>query len=620
MDVQVENSPNNTPVRAGNGPPGPWQISIARGLMLAFGSIVFLAVAIVLALGVWSGRENTISLTRQLGEATLSEMENTLHRHLDPARATIDHVAARMEAGRLDPDDVAALSSTLAGALSPMPQTTGLLFIRPNGQGLRAIRNDADVLVSGFDLATEPQARTALDEARQRRNSYWGMPIRPSQFNITLINVRRPVIVNERFAGLLIASVRISDLSERMAKLSANVRGGHAFVLYGKDHVLAHPTLREGFQDASPAKPLPTIDDLDDPVLRAYASQTGKWQRGTTMAQRMGVEIIRTPDDEHWPTLSRRLTTYGDTPWTVGLYFRNEDVAAELRRLIFAGVAGLAVLALSVLAAWLLSRTLARPLNRLALAAEQVRDFELTTFRALPDSRVREIDSAATAFNAMVGSLRWFEVYVPRVLVQRLIRQGDGKMRGSEQRNVTVLFTDIAGFTSLSENMSAEDTAALLNDHFALLGACVEAEAGTIDKFIGDALMAFWGAPDDQPDHADRACRAAIAMRAAIDADNRRRTAEGRPSISVRIGLHSGAAIVGNIGAPGRINYTIVGDTVNTANRLESLARQHPAQNSAVTILLSAETRNAIATDLDIEALGQHQLAGRREPTDVFAI
>lgn len=621
MDIRVESQDDDRAMKDVSEELRRWQISIGRGLMLTFGLLVFLAVAIVLFLGVWSARENTISLTRQLGETALSEMENTLHHHLDPARATVDHLAARMEAGTLDPDDIGTFTNTLAGSLSPMPQVTGLVFIRPDGQGLRAIRNSADILVSSFDLDSEPRGRMALEEASQHRNSYWGKPVRPSQFRITLINVRRPVVVNDRFAGVLVASVRISELSNRIAKSSAGFGGGQAFVLYGDTHVLAHPKLRDGFEGASPEQPLPTIDGVNDPVLQSYVAQTGKWQRGTVMAQRMGVEIIQTADDEYWPTVSRRLTAYGETPWTIGLYFRNEDVNAELRRLLIAGVAGLFVLALAILSAWLLSRYLARPLNGLAIAAGLIRDFELDGIRALPGSRLREIDAAASAFNAMVGSLRWFEIYVPRALVQRLISHGDGTMQSSEQRNVTVLFTDIVGFTSLSEDMSAEDTATLLNSHFALLGTCVETEEGTIDKFIGDALMAFWGAPELQPDHAERACRAALAMRAAVDADNRRRTDLGLPPIAVRIGLHTGETIVGNIGAPGRINYTIVGDTVNTANRLESLARQHPADGSTVTILLSGDTWNAAsATARDARSLGRHRLAGRQEETELFAL
>jgi class 3 adenylate cyclase len=156
--------------------------------------------------------------------------------------------------------------------------------------------------------------------------------------------------------------------------------------------------------------------------------------------------------------------------------------------------------------------------------------------------------------------------------VTRLIRAGDAGTIRPEARELTVMFTDIAGFTAMSETRPAPEVADFLNEHFALLGACVEAEGGTVDKFIGDALMAFWGAPETQTDTAPRACRAALAIARAVDADNARRTAAGRPAIRIRIGLHSGPVVVGNVGWPGRINYTIVGDTVNTCQRLEARA------------------------------------------------
>ena len=502
MDVQVERQQAVVNTAQAADAVQRWQISIGRGLMLAFGGLVFLAVAIVLALGFWSARENTISLTRQLAETTLYDMERALADHLDPARAAIEHLATGIEGGRLDPADESVMVNVMSGALAPTPQIAALLYVRPDGTAIRTLRTGLGAGVDILDIAQEPEAAAAIAEAR-----------------------------------------------------------------------------------------------------------------------RMGVEIIRTEDGENWPTVSRQSTGYGETPWTIGVYFRNEDVGNELRRLVIAGSAGLVVLALAVLSAWLLSRYLAPPLNGLAIAAALVRDFELQQFHSLPNSRLREIDAAANAFNAMVGSLRWFEVYVPRTLVQRLIRQGGGELQQSEQRIVTVLFTDVAGFTALSESMSAEATAALLNEHFAVLGECVEAEDGTIDKFIGDALMAFWGAPDLQPDHAERACRAALAMRAAIDTENSRRTAAGLPIIGLRIGVHTGEAIVGNIGAPGRINYTIVGDTVNIANRLESLAKQYPATDSAVDILLSAETRAAAPeATAAARSIGDQQLTGRREPIEAFAL
>jgi adenylate cyclase len=204
-------------------------------------------------------------------------------------------------------------------------------------------------------------------------------------------------------------------------------------------------------------------------------------------------------------------------------------------------------------------------------------------------------------------------LYVPRTLVTTLIARGDVAALPSEIRDVTVLFTDIVGFTARTESMGAAAAARFLNDHFALVTACIEGEGGIVDKYIGDAVMAVWGALEAEPDHAVRAMRAARAIAEALRADNAGRT----PPVRMRIGIHSGPVIVGNIGTPTRMNYTVVGDTVNTAQRLENLARDLlPACD--VAILLSQSTASALPCDIALVSLGEHQLRGRGGPTQVL--
>ncbi|MBT4489307.1 MAG: adenylate/guanylate cyclase domain-containing protein, partial [Rhodospirillaceae bacterium] len=288
----------------------------------------------------------------------------------------------------------------------------------------------------------------------------------------------------------------------------------------------------------------------------------------------------------------------------------------EFKRVLLAGIAGTVALVLSLVLAWILSNHIAQPLKELARAAGRVRNLSLDGFTDLPTSRIKEMNDAGMAFNNMIPSLRWFETYVPRSLVRRLMRQGEGVLDRSEQRQVTVLFTDIVGFTAATEQMDVEQAANLLNDHFAEVGACIEAEDGTIDKFIGDSVMAFWGAPEDQPDHAARACRAALAIRKAVEAGNGDR--DGGP-LALRIGIHTGPVIVGNIGAPQRMNYTIVGDSVNTSHRLEELGHTLADPNSAVTILLSQATQEAAGLD-GAEDLGPQEIRGRREALKVYRV
>jgi adenylate cyclase len=147
----------------------------------------------------------------------------------------------------------------------------------------------------------------------------------------------------------------------------------------------------------------------------------------------------------------------------------------------------------------------------------------------------------------------------------------------------------------------------------------VEEEEGTIDKFIGDSVMVFWGAPQEQPDHARRAARAVIAMAERVRARNVTREAAGLPPIHMRIGVHSGEAVVGNIGSPGRVNYTIVGDSVNIGARLEQLCKI-VSPGADVTALISGATAAALDSSFSYTSVGDHTLRGRGVETEAFRL
>ena len=186
---------------------------------------------------------------------------------------------------------------------------------------------------------------------------------------------------------------------------------------------------------------------------------------------------------------------------------------------------------------------------------------------------------------------------------------------------MTVIFTDIAGFSEIAGRLPAVQLAEFLNRHFAMLAGCIEAEEGTVDKYIGDSVMAFWGAPTLQPDHARaRLPRGARRSPTTLRTDNERRSEKGLRPVRVRIGIHSGTAVVGNVGAPGRINYTLIGDTVNIAQRLEQLAKQFDPGTGETVVLLSAETAKELGEGFVLETVGSHLLRGQSEPIEAFRL
>ncbi|MFC4161841.1 CHASE2 domain-containing protein [Chitinimonas lacunae] len=208
---------------------------------------------------------------------------------------------------------------------------------------------------------------------------------------------------------------------------------------------------------------------------------------------------------------------------------------------------------------------------------------------------------------------RMLALYLPERLVHELERHPERLALGGSQRELTVMFTDLAGFASLAEGMDPAEVAEALNHYFAAMHQQVFACEGTLDKFIGDAIMAFWGAPLADPLQADRALACACAMQAAMPAINARLAEHGWPALTMRIGLHSGHAVVGNLGSPMRFSYTALGDDVNLAARLEGANKFY-----GTVILLSGETVTRLSRRDGLRRVDRVRVKGRAQTTDLY--
>ena len=202
--------------------------------------------------------------------------------------------------------------------------------------------------------------------------------------------------------------------------------------------------------------------------------------------------------------------------------------------------------------------------------------------------------------------------YLPRDIAAEILREPERLALSGEKRRIYALFTDLEGFTKLSHAISPEKLSSLLNHYLDVMSETVLRHGGTIDKFVGDAVVAFWGAPIARDDDADRAVKAAAAMYEAGE-EFRRSAGEGVPAIGcTRVGLHWGEAVVGNFGGEGRIQYTALGDGMNTAARLESANK-----TLKTTILVSGEAREQSTIDW-FRPMGRIGLSGRATPIEVW--
>ncbi len=600
--------------------------SISLVLTGGVGLLMLLA-GIAYGIAMVSGRLNTVELLRDRNERIVARLVERTQLQLDPVRQQVEALRNRLQKNQLGIDEIGRLTDYLTAALDGLPQVDALGLIRNDLVATRAVRQGNAVATLHDNLASYPasavriQAVRRLFEAkhgsgRQTGKVNWGSLIWSPEMGEPLINAHASVFIDDAFIGEVAAMVTLHSLS-RMLEIDSIDGEAVNFILYGDDAVLAHPTLLNHHYTLSERQPLPRLEDIHDPVLRDI--WTGRFDYLPARAMLGEEGHLVESQGRRWIFIYKRLDNYGDTPWLVGRYFALDEIETEVTRLQISAAVGVLSLILSLLVAWRLGWHLRRPILRLSAAATRLRNLD---FDAPPLERVRlrELDDAAQAFNAANAALRWFGNYVPRKLVSRLVREGEDAVTASKQREVTVIFTDLVGFTAMSERLPAQETADLLNDHFALVTTCIEAQGGIIDKFIGDAVMAVWGAIKRDEDHAVHACNAVKAIGVALAADNARRLMLGKPALRMRIGVHSGPVVAGNIGAPGRINYTVVGDTVNIAQRLEQLGHDHMPDGSNFVTLASAATVAAARLDPLPPVIGTLPVKGRQVPIEVYRL
>lgn len=210
---------------------------------------------------------------------------------------------------------------------------------------------------------------------------------------------------------------------------------------------------------------------------------------------------------------------------------------------------------------------------------------------------------------------RAFASYVSPELVTEILRDPDRLRLGGEKREVTVLFSDIRGFTTLSESLAPEELVRLLNDYLNPMTRIILDEKGTLDKYLGDAMMALFNAPLDLEGHAGRACRSALRMVAALDELNRDFSRRGLPQVDIGIGINSGEAVVGNMGADMRFDYTAIGDNVNLASRLEGLNKLYGTR-----VLVSEMTRSQVREPFVFREVDLVRVKGKQQPVAVFEL
>jgi adenylate cyclase len=271
-----------------------------------------------------------------------------------------------------------------------------------------------------------------------------------------------------------------------------------------------------------------------------------------------------------------------------------------------------AALCIGLLITMILARRISVPLTRLASEMEEVGDFQLN-LRPPMKTIFKEVATMDESLLHMKGSLRSFSYYVPRDLVRAMLQSGQEATLQGQRRELTVYFSDIAGMTSIAEAMAPDALVHMLSRYFDEMTQVIAAQGGTVDKFIGDGIMAFWGAPVLVADHAARACETALRSQRKLAQLRAMPDALGLANIRARIGIATGDVLVGNVGSHDRFNYTVMGDTVNLASRLESLNKLYGTQ-----ILISDLAYQAAREHIVARPVGVVRVKGKSQGVEVW--
>ena len=400
-----------------------------------------------------------------------------------------------------------------------------------------------------------------------------------------------PVDVYQKRQGVLAVIIENTRLAQFLSQLSVG-KTGAAFIMGRDGAVIAGPD-----PDADELKMQRSNQPLL-PIAKGAMKEAGGSRTGDGKTAR-GMRFVA--DGNAYAVTMTPLDFPG---WTLATVIPEAEFLGPIEttiRYLFIGLALLIVVA-GILSAWLARQIIAGPLITVVGEVKHIEGFELDQVRRHP-SRVAEIENLSNAIADMAGGLAAFRKYIPADLVRMLLREGVEPRPGGSVRTLTVMFADIAGFTGLSERLG-DQIIPLLSGYLDLMSREVNTHGGTIDKFIGDAVMAFWGAPMINADHAVDACRAALACQRSLQASGLTDDS-GRP-LKARIGVNSGDMLVGNIGSEFRLNYTVIGDAVNVASRLEGVNKEY-----GTDIIIGEETRRLAGDRIHVRELDRLMVYGR---------
>jgi adenylate cyclase len=454
----------------------------------------------------------------------------------------------------------------------------------------------------------DPRIRPWYKVTGTEPHNYWSKVYVFTTAQTPGIAVTHPIL-NSRgeLAAVVCGNTPLHALSSFVARQEVS-ENGLVFIVSNDGELIAFPDAsKTTVKDKATGKlRLGHVDDLETPwIQEAYRAFARSGSRHNTFSV----------DGETYISNVFPFPGAFSDRWNIVVALPEADILGRVKELFWLSlVIGLLIAATSLGAIYFVSRAISHQIVKLTGQMAYLSSFELERIRGV-DSHIQEIQIMNEALMKAVTTIASFAKYVPAQLVRQLIQRGEEIRIGGKSAELTLMFTDVEGFAGIAEQMESDQVMVHLSEYFDHLTRIVRAEKGTVDKYIGDSLMAFWGQPLPLPDAPYRACKAALLCVAELETLNREWAEQGKAVMKTRFGLHTGVVTVGNMGSKDRINYSAVGDNVNIASRLEGLNRVY-----GTSVVISASTYEAVKDRFLCRPLDRLRVKGRSESIRIYEL
>jgi adenylate cyclase len=463
-------------------------------------------------------------------------------------------------------------------------------------------------IVGEYEVATALDIRSlsGYAAAKESRSLVVTEPTINPDTGYPIISVRLPIFRNGDFLGCASVNITLDILSRFLATHRASRHSTTIIADPSDGKIISASEKEKGVRMSGGKLEVARLENMaDEDVREAYRLRTQTtldnfFFHSPQNGQELSASFARFPE------------SFGHT-WESIIITPTDDFIGSLKatnRQIVLVIVALTVFELFLIYFW--SRRLSRPIESISRELNSVENlsFEHPVNRA---SRVREIAQLQSAVSLLRNSLQSFSSFAPVDLVKGLIKSGIPLALGVEKRFVTIFFSDLENFSTRAEQSTPDDLLDQMSVYFEQVSRAISEEQGTVDKFIGDGIMAFWGAPAALSDHALRACAGALRAARRMDRVNEAWRAQGRPTFRIRIGLNSAEVLVGNVGSSERFSYTVMGDGVNVAARLEGVNKIY-----GTTICISDSVFEVVSHGVVARPLRRVQVKGRKQEFMIY--